>query len=108
MLQSTVPPYRENFDGTSVPIVIDNGSFECRVGWATERLPCCLSPPVLTFSNHFLVRFRPLVGKIRAKLNGKVETTTLVGNDMTSFDLHRLGARSPFEGEVVTNFELMV
>ncbi|KAI9285095.1 hypothetical protein BC943DRAFT_324475 [Umbelopsis sp. AD052] len=33
--------YRSKFKNSSTPIVIDNGSYNCRAGWGSEKSPRC-------------------------------------------------------------------
>ena len=78
----------------STPLVIDNGSYRCRVGWGTEQEP--------------LVDVRSLVCKPRMRATG--QGGTIVGEYAAeatkSFDLSRSTAvRSAFDGNVVYQFE---
>ncbi|RWR95406.1 actin-related protein 5-like protein isoform X1 [Cinnamomum micranthum f. kanehirae] len=79
----------------NAPIVIDNGAFNFRIGWAGE------SDPRVTFRN--------VVQRPRHKASG--ETVTIVGDHdpalMKYFDCTRSSQRSPFESNVVYQFELM-
>jgi hypothetical protein len=79
------------FAGSSTPIVIDNGSYECRAGWATESEPaghhrsvavhcrCLLDPdrPLLSVA----VNFRAIVGKPKSRKEG--DPTHYVGRHTT-------------------------
>ncbi|KAG0487814.1 hypothetical protein HPP92_006625 [Vanilla planifolia] len=79
----------------AMPIVIDNGGHNLRMGWAGE------SDPRVTFRN--------LVYRPRHKATG--ETVTIVGDHdpalLKYFDCTRTSYRSPFENNVVYQFEFM-
>uniref|UniRef100_A0A1D1ZHY1 Actin-related protein 5 n=1 Tax=Anthurium amnicola TaxID=1678845 RepID=A0A1D1ZHY1_9ARAE len=79
----------------AVPIVIDNGSSCFRIGWAGESDP--------------RVSFRNIVHRPRHKASG--ETFTIVGDFdpalMKFFDCTRSPSRSPFDNNVVYQFETM-
>jgi len=70
-------------------IVIDNGSFECRLGWSGEASP--------------RLSYRNVLAKTR-KEKGK-ESELLVGNDIGNIEAVRQALRSPFDKDVVTHFE---
>ena len=74
--------YRQHYATTNLPIVIDNGTFECRAGWANAAEPTSrrhhTPSPTLTRIGRALtavprccgaaaVRFRPFVGKTKYK-----------------------------------------
>lgn len=73
------------------PLVIDNGSHECRVGWSGEQ------QPQLLFSN--------LIAKPRPK-KGEIDNVTLVGSEIQNINLIRPCVRTQFERDVVVNFDL--
>ncbi|KAI8337816.1 hypothetical protein EDC96DRAFT_523423 [Choanephora cucurbitarum] len=82
--------YRK-FGSQSTPIVIDNGSSTCKAGWATERLPS------MVFDN--------VVSKYRdRRLN---ESVLAVGMDALADPAAKSNMRSPFESNVVCDFERM-
>ncbi|BFZ61373.1 Actin-related protein 5 [Saitoella coloradoensis] len=80
-----------SFRGTSTPIVIDNGSWNLRAGYATDTTP--------RFS------IESLYAKHRDRRLNK--TYQLVGNDIVADPLARLSAKSPFDGPIVSNYEIM-
>ncbi|KAF0483262.1 actin-like ATPase domain-containing protein [Gigaspora margarita] len=83
--------YETNFVDKGTPLVIDNGSYQCRVGWATDI------SPRLQFDN--------LVSKYKdRKLN---QSILLVGNDVYTDATAKTNAKSAFDGNVVYNFETM-
>ncbi|XP_020695407.1 actin-related protein 5 isoform X1 [Dendrobium catenatum] len=79
----------------AIPIIIDNGGFNFRIGWAGE------SDPRITFRN--------LVYRPRHKATG--ETVTIVGDHdpvlLKYFDCTRSSYRSAFDSNVVYQFEIM-
>ncbi|KAJ8505030.1 hypothetical protein OPV22_005916 [Ensete ventricosum] len=93
----TRPSRQEDYARFSpdTPIVIDNGGSSFRIGWAGE------SDPRVTFRN--------VVQRPRHKATG--ETVTIVGDHdpslMKYFDCTRTSFRSPFDNNVVYQFEIM-
>ncbi|XP_053988815.1 actin-related protein 5 isoform X2 [Hylaeus anthracinus] len=81
-------PDRVKSEGT--PLVIDNGSYKCRVGWATEK------EPQLIFKN--------LIAKPR-KERGKKDGEPQVGNDIANIEAVRFQLKTQFDRNVVTHFE---
>ncbi|PKA65979.1 Actin-related protein 5 [Apostasia shenzhenica] len=86
---------------SAIPIVIDNGGFNFRIGWAGE------SDPRVTFRN--LVQ-RPR-HRATAIVSNAGETVTIVGDHdpalMKYFDCTRSSYRSAFDNNVVYQFEIM-
>ncbi|KAL5717305.1 Actin-related protein 5 [Ranunculus cassubicifolius] len=84
-----------NYIPRSCPIVIDNGASTFRIGWAGE------SDPRITFRNVVL----------RPRHKGTGETVTIVGDHdpalLKYFDCSRASHRSPFDSNVVYQFEIM-
>ncbi|KAH0619082.1 hypothetical protein JD844_018729 [Phrynosoma platyrhinos] len=72
------------------PLVLDNGSFQLRLGWA------CLDPAV---PGEPLLRFRSLVARSRGARGG-AGPETQVGNDLGSPEPLRWLLRSPFDRNV--------
>lgn len=91
------PPRETDFAliPTDRPLVIDNGAYNCRVGWAGEAEPRLV--------------FRNVVTRPRHKVSG--ETVNIVGEFdpplMKFFDFSRSNPRSAFDGNVVFQFEMM-
>ncbi|KAG0041402.1 Nuclear actin-protein involved in chromatin remodeling [Gryganskiella cystojenkinii] len=83
--------YQDSFASTGTALVIDNGSWQCRAGWATE------DKPRLVFDNQ-MAKFR------ERKTNSHV---TYVGNDVYADVLARSSAKTPFDGGVMCNPEIM-
>ncbi|CEG69759.1 hypothetical protein RMATCC62417_05776 [Rhizopus microsporus] len=87
----TVRDDYQHYQSLNTPIVIDNGSKQCRAGWATEKLPS------LVFDN--------VVSKYKdRRLNAN---TLAVGMDALADPAAKSNARSPFDANVVCDFEKM-
>mmetsp|Transcript_25704 Transcript_25704/g.45056 ORF Transcript_25704/g.45056 Transcript_25704/m.45056 type:complete len:686 (-) Transcript_25704:6942-8999(-) len=69
------------------PIVIDNGSYNLRAGWAGD------SEPLLDFRN-----------AVARQKNSNEEVLHLVGSEIPDVDLQRLSLKSPFERNIVQHF----
>lgn len=74
----------------SIPLIIDNGSYSCRVGWATDKEP--------------LLIFKNLIAKPR-KERGKKDGELQVGNDIANIEAVRFQLKTQFDRNVVTHFE---
>ncbi|XP_075238261.1 actin-related protein 5 isoform X2 [Lycorma delicatula] len=74
----------------ATPLVIDNGSYNCRVGWATLRKP--------------LMIFKNLIAKPR-KERGKKDGEAQVGNDILNIEAVRFQLKTQFDRNVVTHYE---
>ncbi|EWC44728.1 hypothetical protein DRE_06506 [Drechslerella stenobrocha 248] len=83
--------YRRFAGRKEVAIVIDNGSWNTRVGWSTESSPRISFPPVLS--------------KYRDRKVNRV--FTLVGNDAYADSNSRTAAKNAFDNDVVSNFDVM-
>ncbi|KAI7871446.1 hypothetical protein BDF14DRAFT_1760896 [Spinellus fusiger] len=79
------------FHSQHTPIVIDNGSYQCRAGWASEK------EPALIFDN--------VVSKYKDRKTNK--TMMVVGMDAYADPAGRSNARSPFDTNVVSDFDRM-
>ncbi|RZC37910.1 actin-related protein 5 [Asbolus verrucosus] len=92
-----IHPYTPTLRNNGIPIVIDNGSYQCRAGWATS------SEPLLLFKN--------LIAKPRKERSKKdtVESTQApqlqVGNDIINIEAVRFQLKTQFDRNVVTHFE---
>jgi actin-related protein 5 len=82
--------YTDTLRNSAVPLVIDNGSYKCRAGWA------CDDSPRLVFKN--------IIAKPKAKKSA-MDTDVLIGNDISSLDAARWQIKSPFERNIVTQFD---
>ncbi|KAG0017311.1 Nuclear actin-protein involved in chromatin remodeling [Entomortierella chlamydospora] len=83
--------YSEHFAATGTALVIDNGSWQCRAGWATEERPR------LSFDNQ-TAKFRDRKANV---------SSTYVGNDVYADVLARSNARTAFDGAIMCNPEIM-
>uniref|UniRef100_A0A1B0GLC5 Actin-related protein 5 n=1 Tax=Lutzomyia longipalpis TaxID=7200 RepID=A0A1B0GLC5_LUTLO len=92
-----VHEYSPKIKGTSVPLVIDNGSYQCRAGWA------CNTQPSLVFRN-LIAKPR----KDRNKKDGEVPVTPVVqiGNDIVNIEALRFQLRTQFDRNVITHFHI--
>ncbi|CAH8461394.1 unnamed protein product [Schistosoma rodhaini] len=83
-----VPSKKIKFSGTctTIPIIIDNGNYECRAGYSH------LEEPHITFPN---VVYRPRMSK-----------GVLVGNDIQDLDSVRHSLKSPFVDNLVVNLDV--
>nr|XP_028590818.1 actin-related protein 5 [Podarcis muralis] len=78
------------------PLVLDNGSFQLRLGWACRASEVPSEP---------LLRFRSLVARSRGARGG-AGPETQVGNDLGSPEPLRWLLRSPFDRNVPVQMEL--
>ncbi|KAI1317777.1 Nuclear actin-protein involved in chromatin remodeling [Mortierella claussenii] len=83
--------YNDSFAGSGTALVIDNGSWQCRAGWAVE------DRPRLIFDNQ-IAKFRDR----RANMSN-----TYVGNDVYADVLARSNSKTAFDGAVMCNPEIM-
>ncbi|XP_073985752.1 actin-related protein 5 isoform X2 [Rhodnius prolixus] len=86
-----VHQYTSNLRNNSIPIVIDNGSYNCRAGWAVSEKP--------------LLIFKNVLAKPRRE-RGKKDGEMQVGNDITNIEAVRFQLKSQFDRNVVTHFEV--
>lgn len=77
---------------TPVPIVIDNGSFQTRAGWAC---------PATDFDSP-----RLLFRSVAARSRGAARSETQIGNDIPNLEPLRWLLKSQFDRNVVVNFEI--
>ncbi|XP_071948092.1 actin-related protein 5-like [Antedon mediterranea] len=82
--------YTVDIKTNKVPLIIDNGSYQCRAGWATEDNPRLI--------------FRNLVAKQRSKKD--VINETYIGNDITNIEVVRWMLKNHFDRDVVVNYDL--
>ncbi|XP_071779777.2 actin-related protein 5 [Centroberyx gerrardi] len=75
-----------------VPIVIDNGSFQTRAGWACEAAE--YRSPKLLFKS------------VAARSRGAARSETQIGNDISNLEPLRWLLKSQFDRNVVVNFEI--
>lgn len=82
-----VHEYSRNIRKGHVPILIDNGSFACRVGWGCDENP--------------RIVFRNLIAKPRkdrTKKDGEIPVTpvTQIGNDIINIEALRFQLKTQF------------
>ncbi|XP_018333622.1 actin-related protein 5 [Agrilus planipennis] len=89
--------YKSQLSISETPIIIDNGSYQARVGWAISDAP--------------LLSFRNLVAKLRrerSKKDGSQESIVpqlQVANDISNIEAVRFQLKTQFDRNVVTHFE---
>ncbi|XP_058463365.1 actin-related protein 5 [Malaya genurostris] len=77
-------------------IIIDNGSYKCRAGWASKEAPS------LSFKN---VLAKPR--KDRSKKDAELTVPTVqIGNDIANIEAVRFQLRTQFDRNVVTHFHV--
>lgn len=89
------PIYEVNIEclqPSPVPIIIDNGSFQTRAGWASDIDE--LSVPRLQFKS------------VAARSRGAARSETQIGNDIPNLEPLRWLLKSQFDRNVVVNFEI--
>lgn len=89
------PIYEVNLEclqPSPVPIIIDNGSFQTRAGWASDIDE--LSVPRLQFKS------------VAARSRGAARSETQIGNDIPNLEPLRWLLKSQFDRNVVVNFEI--
>ncbi|KAF8473469.1 hypothetical protein BDZ91DRAFT_845901 [Kalaharituber pfeilii] len=77
--------------GPEVAIVIDNGSWQLRAGFSIDQHPRCA--------------YTPQVARYRDRK--ALKTYTICGNDVFADAASRSQAKSPFDGNVVSNFDVL-
>lgn len=77
---------------TPAPVVIDNGSFQTRAGWATSAADS--ASPRLIFRS------------VAARSRGAARSETQIGNDIPNLEPLRWLLKSQFDRNVVVNFEI--
>jgi len=78
----------KTFD-SSIGIIIDNGSYECKAGWS------CFENPNLSI--------KTIVAKPKVQ-NKNSSETFLVGNNILLYEQGKLNKKSPFDKNIVTHF----
>eukprot|EP00794_Sanderia_malayensis_P015741 gene15741-17327_t len=82
--------YGHDLQTQKVPLVIDNGSHNCKAGWACDEEPKLI--------------FRNLISKARVKKEGDFNGC-LIGNDILSLENMKWNLKTQFDKDVVTHFE---
>lgn len=86
-----IHPYDTSYKGA--PLIIDNGSYQCRIGWATDQ------EPRIVYRNCYAKHRKDRGKKIAA------ETEILVANEIGNIEAVRFQLKSPHDENVVTHFE---
>lgn len=94
--------YNYSAKDNKVPLIIDNGSFQSRVGFSSNKKPQLV--------------FRNLVAKPRKDRNKKetkeevqnVQPVTQIGNDIVNIEAMRFQLRTQFDKNIVTHYYLQV
>ncbi|XP_077986971.1 actin-related protein 5-like [Glandiceps talaboti] len=79
--------YPDTLRENKVPIIIDNGAYNCKVGWGTDK------DPRLNFKN------------IIAKQRGKKDAEIQIGNDINNIEVVRWLLKTQFDRNVVVHYE---
>ncbi|EGG14618.1 actin related protein 5 [Cavenderia fasciculata] len=77
------PVYNDYSSFGGIPIIIDNGSYQCRAGYAKEDKPRLI--------------FKSLVGKVKST------AAPVVGNAIKESEISRLTIRSPFDSNILVH-----
>jgi len=92
--KGTIPdqiwPYSSDVASQRIPLIIDNGSYSCKVGWSCNQMPQLI--------------FRNLIAKARVKKEGD-SNYSMIGNDITNLESMRWNLKTQFDRDVVTHFE---
>uniref|UniRef100_A0A671RZR2 Actin-related protein 5 n=1 Tax=Sinocyclocheilus anshuiensis TaxID=1608454 RepID=A0A671RZR2_9TELE len=83
---------RECLEPCPAPIVVDNGSFQCRAGWASGVSQ--LDEPRLVFKS------------VAARSRGAARSDAHVGNDIPNLEPLRWTFKSAFDRNLVVNFDI--
>eukprot|EP01102_Stenamoeba_stenopodia_P011405 TRINITY_DN3499_c0_g8_i1.p1 TRINITY_DN3499_c0_g8~~TRINITY_DN3499_c0_g8_i1.p1 ORF type:complete len:730 (+),score=220.24 TRINITY_DN3499_c0_g8_i1:113-2302(+) len=81
----------KNFS-SKTPIVIDNGSYQCRAGWGSEQAPRLV--------------FRSIVGKPKTVTKKDEANMIYVGSSLSEGDPAKITMKTPFDTNVVVNFDV--
>ncbi|KAM3965653.1 actin-related protein 5 [Aphomia sociella] len=96
----TVPDVVHEYNPTlqfgHVPLVIDNGSYQCRVGWSIYE------EPLLIFKNLIA---RPRKDRCKKDAEPPVTPPIQIGNDIVNIEAVRFQLKTQFDKNVVTHFE---
>ncbi|CAG4942502.1 unnamed protein product [Parnassius apollo] len=97
----TVPDIVHEYEPTlkfgHIPLVIDNGSYQCRVGWSIN------DEPNLIFKNLIA---RPRKDRCKKDAEPPVTPPIQIGNDIINIEAVRFQLKTQFDKNVVTHFEV--
>ncbi|XP_030373567.1 actin-related protein 5 [Scaptodrosophila lebanonensis] len=86
-------------------LIIDNGSYECRVGWNDISVPELRFRNVLTKPRKDRKKDnQPGIGDGATTMGNETPAEIQVGNDITNIEAVRAHLKSPFERNVITNW----
>uniref|UniRef100_A0A8C4PXH5 Actin related protein 5 n=1 Tax=Eptatretus burgeri TaxID=7764 RepID=A0A8C4PXH5_EPTBU len=85
-------PVHEPPSGEDLTLVIDNGCFSCRAGWACENEP--------------RMQFKNVMAKNRGSRSKAGDWDTQIGNDIKNIEVVRWLLKTQFDRNVVVNFEV--
>uniref|UniRef100_A0A336L8Y8 Actin-related protein 5 n=1 Tax=Culicoides sonorensis TaxID=179676 RepID=A0A336L8Y8_CULSO len=98
IIPDIIHEYTPKVRNGTIPIVIDNGSYQCRVGWACNKEPSLI--------------FRNLIAKPRKERNKKDESGTAnqppiqIGNEIVNIEALRFQLKTQFDRNVVTHYQI--
>ncbi|XP_028041509.1 actin-related protein 5 isoform X1 [Bombyx mandarina] len=97
----TVPDVVHEYSPTlkfeHIPLIIDNGSYQCRVGWSISE------EPHLIFKNLIA---RPRKDRCKKDAEPPVTPPIQIGNDIINIEAVRFQLKTQFDKNVVTHFEV--
>lgn len=98
VIPDIVYEYPDSLRRNNVPLILDNGSYNCRVGWMTDEAP------KLIFRN-FLAKPRR---DLRTKKDGEIPVApvTQIGNDIVNIEALRFQLRTQFDRNVVAHLHI--
>ncbi|KAL0871217.1 hypothetical protein ABMA27_004986 [Loxostege sticticalis] len=91
-----VHEYEPSLKFGHIPLVIDNGSYQCRVGWSIYE------EPHLIFKNLIA---RPRKDRCKKDAEPPVTPPIQIGNDIINIEAVRFQLKTQFDKNVVTHFE---
>ncbi|XP_035892239.1 actin-related protein 5 [Anopheles stephensi] len=97
IIPDVVQPYPDPSVGREGVIVIDNGSFNCRVGWMLKE------KPALIFRN---ILAKPRKDRTKKDLDVATVPVTQIGNDIVNIEAMRMQLRTQFDRNVVTHYNV--
>ncbi|XP_063365543.1 actin-related protein 5 [Cydia amplana] len=96
-VQDVVHEYEPTLKFGHIPLVIDNGSYQCRVGWSIY------DEPHLIFKNLIA---RPRKDRVKKDAEPPVTPPIQIGNDIINIEAVRFQLKTQFDKNVVTHFEV--
>jgi len=84
-------------------VVIDNGSYECRVGWSLSPTLCASQQPWAHQVNKSHLRFKNQIAKPKNSYDKDVDAVHIVGDELSYFEQSKLQKKQIFDKDIVTN-----